>query len=193
MIIKKVLLLSSSILLVAGCGVVNNTGLIGKNLTRLFTPHPYAVKKGEEEQILKSGKGIVDLYFTKNIGTAWMRIDENGNIDPKNYTLTYNEVGGTGRRKSQLKPGTYFLNGFIGEGIMSGYYARSIMMKNFGWDEKNNKARCFSFKVKAGEVLKIPDIKYEGFFGREDDICPKLSYTETRPNNALYEIGDESK
>lgn len=108
MIIKKVLLLSSSILLIAGCGLVNNVGLIGKNLTRLFGSHPYAVKEGEEEQVLKSEKGIVDLYFTKNIGTAWMRIDENGNIDSKNYTLTYNEIGGTGRRKSQLEPGTYF-------------------------------------------------------------------------------------
>ena len=192
MIIKKVLL-SSSILLIAGCGVVNNVGLIGKNVTRLFGSHPYAVKEGEEEQVLKSEKGIVDLYFTKNIGTAWMRIDENGNIDSKNYTLTYNEIGGTGRRKSQLEPGTYFLNGFIGEGIMSGYYARSIKLEAFGWDKENKKARCFSFKVKAGEVLRIPDIKYEGFSGRENDICPKLSYTETRPDNALYEIGDESK
>ncbi len=122
-----------------------------------------------------------------------MRIDEDGNIDPKNYTLTYNELGGTGRRKSQLEPGSYFLNGFIGEGVMTGYYVRSMKMEAFGWDKEKNRAKCFSFKVKAGEILVIPDIKYEGFIDEKNNICPKLSYTVNPSDNALYEIGDDSK
>ena len=179
--------------LICGCGFVNNTGVACKNLTRLLTTHPYSVKEGQEEEVLKSGKGIVDLYFTDDLATAWVRIDENGNIDSKNYTLTYNEIGGRGRRISQLEPGTYFLNGFIANGqVMTGYYVRSIKMENFGWDKENNKAKCFSFTVKAGEKIVIPDIKYLGFDNGKDNICPKLAYSVEPEKNAPYQIGEKS-
>lgn len=193
MTIKK-MLLSLPLVMIASCGLVNNMGVVGKNLSRLFSTHPYAVKEGEEEQVLKSGKGIVDLYFTKDLGTAWMRIDEKGNIDSKNYTLTYSELGGMGRRKSQLEPGTYFLNGFIANGDgMTGYYTRSTKMGAFGWDKEKNKAKCFSFTVKAGETLVIPDVIYRGFPAGKDSICPKLSYSVNPAVNAPYMIGEESK
>lgn len=191
--IRKILLCLSLVSITA-CGLVNDFGVVGKNLKRLLGTHPYAVNEGEEEQILKSGKAIVSLYFTNNLGTAWMRIDENGNIDPKNYTLTYSEFGSMGRRKSQLEPGTYFLNGVVAnnEG-MTGYYVRSTKMESFGWDKEKNEAKCFSFTVKAGETLVIPDIEYLGLLLEENNICPKLSYTVKPSDNAQYKIGKDSE
>ncbi len=66
MIVKKILAVSL-LLIITACGFTNNVGVIGKNLTRLFSVHPYSVKEDGEEQVLKSGKGIVDLYFTEDI------------------------------------------------------------------------------------------------------------------------------
>jgi hypothetical protein len=194
----KGFLLLSLLVVVTGCGFVNDVGIVSRNVVRTFTPHLYSVKDGEEEEIFRSGKGIVDLNFTGNIATAWQRVDKNGDIDTENYTLTYNELGSRGRRRSQLKPGTYFFNGFFEDSkIITGYYANSINIEPLGWDKEKNEARCFSFTIRAGETLVIPDIQYNGFdenkMKMEDSICPKLSYTIEPPADAPYKIGPESK
>jgi hypothetical protein len=187
-------LLLPAALFLAGCGVVNNVGVIGKNLGRALSAHPYSVEEGKEKEILASGKGIVDVDFGP-AGTAWARIAPDGTIEDENYVLTYNELGATGRRRSQLPPGTYFLNGVAGKDVMTGYYVRSIKMENFGWDDEKKQARCFSFTLEAGEVLIIPkaavntgNIKFQS-----DGICPKISFADGASTSPRYAIGPESR
>ena len=180
-----------------GCGVANNIGVIGKNLTRLATPHPYSVEEGKEQEVLASGKSIVDLDFGEGTGTAWRRVNPDGSIDPKDYTLSYLEIGDRGRKRSQIPPGTYFLNGVMSEteSVMSGYYIRSIDVIDFGWDETKKEARCFSFTVKPGEMLIIPDVLMANnpLMRENKTICPKLSFKGAVPEGAPYSIGPESR
>ena len=174
----------------AGCGFANNVGVIGKNLKRLVTPHPYSVDEGEEDEILASGMGIVDMDFGK-IGTAWMRINENGTVDIKNYTLTYFELGGTGRKQSQLPPGMYFLNGYAGENMMTGYYLRAGSKDVFGWDEELQEPKCISFVLGAGQHLVLPKVTvtYNSFI---ETICPFITVEEELENGGEYDIWKES-
>ena len=160
----------------------------------MFSGHPYAIKEGTEAEVLASNKGIVDMNFI-NVGTAWVRVMPDGTINDHNYTLTYNEIGGIGRRRSQLPPGTYFLNGIIGNSMTSGYYIRSLIMENFGWDAENKQARCFSFTIKAGEVLTIPDIEvnYNPLLANNKTICPILTFVDDTPTSTSFAIGPDSK
>ncbi|MDR2933912.1 MAG: hypothetical protein LBU68_01355 [Rickettsiales bacterium] len=189
-----------------GCGIVNNVGLIGKNLGRITSGHEYAVEEGKEKEILASGKAIVDMDFGA-VGTAWVRVNPDGTIDDKNYTLTYHEIGSIGRRKSVLPPGTYFLNGAVGQSdgnnmlsstegmFQSGYYARSIEVENFGWDAEKKQARCFSFTVKAGETLVIPKVKAVRNYLMNSDatICPIFSFVGGAVNDTRFSVGPESR
>lgn len=195
---KCIALIALLLFLLTGCGLVNNFGVIGKNLSRGLTPHAQAVDAGKEEEVLASGMAIVDINFGNNVGTAWRRVAPDGSIEETNYYLTYNELGTRGRRVSQLLPGTYFLNGVVvSGGGMSGYYARSIGVESFGWNEDAKEARCFSFTVKAGQFLLIPDISVNydaNYMNAHDTICPALAFKEpASAESYFYKVGPESK
>ena len=174
----------------AGCGIGSSFVSDVKTIKRLVTPHPYSVDEGEEDEILASGMGIVDMDFGM-VGTAWRRINENGAIDDINYTLTYNEAGKRGRRQSQLPPGMYFLNGYTDEKVRTGYYARIDAKTTFGWDEELQEPKCISFILGAGQHLVLPKVKVirNSFIYT---ICPFITVEEKLENGGEYERWKES-
>ncbi|WP_428897615.1 hypothetical protein Dip518_001406 [Parelusimicrobium proximum] len=182
---------------VCGCGVVNNLNMVKNNFATGLTTHPYKVSDKDIDAVLASGKGIVDIYFAGDVQTVWKKVNEDGTVSKKDYYLTYMQVGSRGRRKSQLEPGTYFLNGYLfSKGNISyrrGTEANTLQDKNYGWDEENAKAYCFAFTLKPGQLLEIPDVIMTGTSTTGDSICQKFSFEDENISSEDFYIGDLSK
>jgi hypothetical protein len=181
----------------SACGFVNNLNTIKNNLKEDLTAHPLKVKDADKENVLSSGMGIVEMYFGKNVETTWRKIEDNGSIGSDVYKLTYFGTASSGRVNSKLEPGTYFLDGVrFNEGnlhIRSGSSSNTIQNKVYGWDSDKNEAKCFSFTLRAGEELIIPDVATTNISGSKDDTCPHLRFIDDNVVSDLFKIGPLSK
>ncbi|MDR0953174.1 MAG: hypothetical protein LBM71_03165 [Elusimicrobiota bacterium] len=189
---KKIVVICFICSFIIGCGIANNLVTVGGDLTSLVTPHPLKVKDADMEEVLASGYGIVDIYFAPNAETTWRKIEDDGTIGKKSLKLTYFDAASSGRKKSKLEPGTYFMDGArFNQGNMhyrSGSSYNKLKNKSYGWDEEKNEAKCFSFTIKAGEYLYIPDIQLLPKYDK-DDICFVMGMSGEWPNTDSYKVG----
>lgn len=161
-----------SLLILANCGIVNSFYTIGYSFKTELTPHSYKVKRTGENSFPENGKSVVSLSFMvgdghkkSGVDTLWRKINDDGSFS-KRIHLTYWDPFKRGRIESMIEPGKYFLDGFRynnGKFYMeAGSFSALITHKQGGWDKVKKEAMWFSFEVKKGKEIFIPDVEVLG-------------------------------
>lgn len=205
LLIQK-LLIATILALVTGCGLANNLYTSHYTIIKDLTPHGHKVKRDGKNSFPGNGSGVVSLNFiagneSKPVGvdTLWRKVNGDGTFSDR-ISLTYFNPFKDGRVESMLEPGTYFL-----DGLRYGYNQQHIRVGAFtslietntqkGWDTTKNQPRWFSFTIKEGEELAVPDVVVSarcgsGFYSCEGSnfiISIKISDIKS----ANYKIGHD--
>jgi len=159
---------------ISSCGMGNNFALMGYNLSAI-SPNSHKVTKEIEDTFPQNGLAIVSLNFQseddyqdhRGVNTIWRKVNNDGTYG-KRMTFTYIELLKRGRVKLALEPGTYYIDGirFLKEykkshqlfEFSNGIFHKFYSDDQWGWDFDKKQAKWFSFTVKAGQELEIPDI-----------------------------------
>lgn len=165
----KILILSILFLNLSSCmGLANNLRLTFYNVTTNSLPHSHKVKRSGQNAFPQNNMSVVNLNFKTTSGyvdTIWRKVNNDGTFSDR-ISLTYTNPFTSGRIESMIEPGKYFLDGIrFREGnilVSEGSFRNMISRKQNGWDESRNEALWFSFEVKAGEELYVPDVIVAG-------------------------------
>lgn len=203
-----------ALIILSGCGLVNNVAMMGYTLSGIG-PHRYRVTEEIEKSFPGNGLAIVSMDFkvrenadpNNRAKTIWRRLNEDGSYSDR-MTFTYNEIIKRGRVRLAIKPGTYFIDGIAFSKIdennpnyiivfQNGLFQKFYLTDQYGWDFDKKRPIWFSFTVKAGQELYIPDIEILYYCEGGYTVCTDDQLTlamrlkdETFKKDAGYVFGD---
>lgn len=165
---KKITTFILVLLTLSSCGLARYNANMFHMLKSDLTPHGHKVKKSGKNSFPENGTGIVSLDLKSPSGSGvnslWRKVNEDGTFS-KRTDLTYANPFKKGRTESMLEPGTYFLDGLgvtlpsYGGYVRIGAFSDLFSKEQFGWDLSKNQPVWFSFTIKKGQEVYIPDIE----------------------------------